>query len=253
MIGKGWKVTALALAVVLASWIGFGGQGEVKPVSAETTTSAASAASTITVGAEGSIKVEPDIAYVKFSVETRGANAKAAQQANADAFAAVEKVLYTTYGLAKQDVQTTGFDVQPEYNYTEKEGQVLKGYVANHSVQVSYRKLTEIGKLLDDLSAAGANRMNGVRFSTEKQDQYELEALKQAMTNADAKAAVLATSAKKQLGEVLNIVQGDVSPIPVIQTESLQMAKAMSDAASTSIQSGQIEISASVTVQYAMK
>ena len=249
---KGLQTAAIALAVLLVGWIGFDGRGEVKPVSAETTN--ATAVNTITVGAEGSIKAEPDIAYVNFSVETRGADAKTAQQANADKFAAVEKVLYTTYGLSKQDVQTVGFNVQPEYNYTEKEGQVLKGYVATHSVKVSFRKLAEIGKLLDDLSAAGANRMNGVQFSTEKQEQYELEALKKAMANADAKAAVLATSAKKQLGEVLNIVQGEVSPIPVVQAESLQMAKAMaSDAASTSIQGGQIEITTNVTVQYAMK
>ncbi|RUS45643.1 SIMPL domain-containing protein [Cohnella sp. AR92] len=247
---KGLQAAAVAVAIMLVGWIGFGGRGEVKPVSAETT----SVQNTITVGAEGSIKVEPDIAYVNVAVETRGADAKTAQQANATKFAAVEKVLYTTYGLSKQDVQTVSFDVQPEYNYTQNEGQVLKGYIANHSLRISYRKLADIGSLLDALTAAGANRMNGVQFGTEKQDQYELEALKKAMANADAKASVLASSAKKQVGEVLNIVQGNAAPIPVIETSFANAKMMASDAAaSTSIQSGQIEVNASVTVQYAMK
>lgn len=249
---RGLPIAALIAAAMLVGWIGFGDRGEAASVSAET---ANSALNTITVGAEGSIKVEPDVAYVTFTVETRGKTAQEAQQANADQFAAVEKTLYETYAMDKKDVQTTSFNVQPEYNYTEKEGQVLKGYVADHTVQVAYRKLEEIGKLLDALSAAGANRMNGVSFGTEKQEQYELEALKQAMENADAKAGVLASSAKRQLGAVLNIVQGDAAEIPsLVRAESAKLSfDAAASAASTSVQGGQIEIRTSVTVQYEMK
>lgn len=252
----GWKrglpIAALIMAVLLAGWIGFGGKGDAGVVSAE---SSGSAQNTITVGADGSIKVEPDVAYVNFTVETRGKTAQEAQQANATKFAAVEKTLYETYAIDKKDVQTTGFNVQPEYNYTQKDGQVLKGYVADHSVKVTYRKLDEIGKLLDALAAAGANQMNGVSFGTEKQDQYELDALKQAMANADAKAGVLADSAKRQLGAVLNIVQGNVDniPSPLIAENAKVLMSADSAAASTSVQTGQIEIKVSVTVQYEMK
>lgn len=207
----------------------------------------------ITVGGEGSIKVDPDIAYINASVETRGKTASEAQKANAEKFAAVEKVLYETFGIDKKNVQTTGFYVNPEYNYTEKEGQKLVGYVAVHSIQVKYAKLNEIGKLLDALSAAGVNRMEGVRFATDKAQEYELEALKKAMANADAKAAVLASSAKRGLGKVVNIVQGAVSAPPVlVRAEGAKMS-ADSLAGSTSVQTGQIEISTTVTVQYEMK
>lgn len=249
---RGLPVAALAAAILLVGWIGLGGKGDTGTVSAE---SSNTAQNTVTVGADGSIKVDPDVAYVSFTVETRGKTAQEAQQANATKFAAVEKTLYETYAIDKKDVQTTGYNVQPEYNYTEKDGQVLKGYVADHTVQVTYRKLDEVGKLLDSLSAAGANRMDGVTFGTEKQDQYELEALKQAMANADAKANVLATSAKRQLGAVLNIVQGNVDsiPSPMFAQNAKILASADSAAASTSVQTGQIEIKVSVTVQYAMK
>ncbi|RKP49808.1 DUF541 domain-containing protein [Cohnella endophytica] len=243
----------VALTVTAVAWIGYGrGAGNV--VAAEAAQTTASSANTVTVGASGSIKVDPDVAYLSLAVETRGAKAADAQQANADKFAGVEKTLYEKFAIDKKDVKTTGFNVQPEYNYTEKDGQVLKGYVAVHSIQVSYRKLDGIGKLFDALTASGANRLDGVQFSTEKSEQYELEALKKAMANADAKAGVLAVSAKRQLGAVLNIVQGDAQSIPVVMN---QMAKVAMDSAasfaSSSVQSGQIEISANVTVQYAMK
>jgi len=248
---RGLPVAALAAVIMAVGWIGFGGKSEVSTASAEGSNSAPN---TITVGADGSIKVDPDVAYVNFTVETRGKTAQEAQQANATKFASVEKTIYETFAIDKKDVQTTGFNVQPEYNYTEKDGQVLKGYVADHSVKVTYRKLDEVGKLLDALSASGANRVDGVAFGTEKQDQYELEALKQAMANAGAKANVLASSAKRQLGAVLNIVQGNVDSIPSpLTAEKAKVLASADSAAFTSVQTGQIEIDVSVTVQYEMK
>lgn len=249
------QVLMLAAVVLLVGWFGYG-KGEVNQVSAETIPASTTPVNTITVGATGSIKVEPDVAYLSLAVEARGSKASEAQQANADKFAAVEKVMYEKFGIDKKDVVTTSFDVRPEYNYTEKDGQVLKGYLAVHQIQVTYRKLPEVGKLFDALAAAGANRMDGVRFDTEKKDQYELEALKKAMENASAKANVLATSASRKLQGVINIVQGNVSNIPILygrEEAQMEMSKMAADSASTSVQSGQIEISTQVTVQYEMK
>ncbi|KIL37667.1 hypothetical protein SD71_03485 [Cohnella kolymensis] len=250
---RGVQVLILAVAVVVIGWFGMGREGPAV-VAAEGVP--ATASNTVTVGANGSIMVEPDVAYLNVAVETRGAKAGDAQKANADKFAAVEKTLYETFGIEKKDVKTTGFRVQPEYNFTEKEGQVLKGYLAVHSIQVTYRKLPEIGKLLDALSAAGANRMDGVQFDTEKKEQYELEALKKAMANASAKADVLATSANRQLKGVVNIVQGSVANNPIIMSttaESAMFAEDLAQRSSSSVQSGQIQITTSVTVQYNMQ
>ncbi|TVX99153.1 SIMPL domain-containing protein [Cohnella terricola] len=248
------KVLMVATAAVVIGWFGFA-KGEGSVVSAETGAVSAQPY-TVTVAAKGSVMVEPDVAYLSLAVESRGAKASDAQKANADKFAGVEKTLYEKFGIDKKDVKTTGFDVQPEYNYTEKDGRVLKGYVATHSIQVTYRKLPEIGKLFDALTASGANRLDGVQFSTEKKDQYELEALKKAMDNAGAKAGVLATSAKRELKGVVNIVQGDVVSSPILYATAAQAKlSVMSDSggASSSVQSGQIEISTQVTVQYEMK
>lgn len=256
---KGWQLGAATLALVLVGWLGFNnvgigsqGSGIANAEAAAAIGSAeAVAMNTITVGASGSIMIDPDIAYVRVAVETKGETAAKAQQANADRFAAVEKALYE-FKIDKKDVQTSGFQVYPEYNYTEKDGRKLVGYNATHSLQVAYRQLDDIGKLLDALSAAGANRIDGVQFGTEKAEQYELEALKKAMANAKAKADTLASSAGRQVKGVINIVQGASQTPPIVMTNVVAKSMAMADMATTSVQSGQIEISANVTVQYKM-
>jgi hypothetical protein len=249
------QLALLAAAVVIAGWLGFGGDGGHASAETSGTAAPAAAAHTITVQATGSVLVEPDVAYLNLAVETKGDTAQAAQQANAAKFAAVEKTLLDKFGLDAKDVKTTGFNVQAEYDYTEKNGRVLKGYTAVHQIQVTFRKLDQIGQLLDALSAAGANRMDGVTFGTEKQDQYELDALKKAMANAEAKANVLADAAKQQIKGVVSIVQGNPTQSPILMptTVAAKELASTADSASTSIQSGQIEISVDVTVQYEMQ
>jgi uncharacterized protein YggE len=253
MARKGWQWTSVVLAAAVLGWFGFGSNGgeiaKAEPVAA----TGVSAMNTITVGASGTVKVEPDVAYVNVAVETRGATAGEAQKTNANKFAAVEKALTDQFGVDKKDLQTSGFFVQAEYNYNDKDGRKLIGYIAVHSVQVKFRKLGEIGKLLDAVSSAGANRIDGVQFGTEKTEQYELEALKKAMVQAEAKANVLAQSAKRQVKGVVNIVQGAAAAPPVLYMSDMQ-AKTMSAAGEspTSVQTGQIEISVNVTVQYQM-
>jgi hypothetical protein len=256
MFKHGWKMTALALAAILVGWLGLGQGGKAAESAAAAATASGESAviNTITVQGTGLIMVDPDIAYVNAGVETRASTASEAQKLNAEKFAAVEQVLKDKYGLSGKDVQTTGFHVYPEYDYTERDGRKLVGYVAVHNVKISMRKLDQLGGLLDAISQAGVNRMDGVTFGTEKSETYELEALKKAMANADAKAQVLASSAKKQVKEVINIVQGGVSAPPVLMESVAKLAADASGAGySTSVQPGQIEIRTSVTVQYRMQ
>ena len=208
----------------------------------------------ITVSGKGEFEVAPDVAYLDVAVETRAATAKEAQANNATKFAALEAVLYQKYAIGKPDVKTTGFSVHPEYKYADNQAPKVIGYVAAHNIRITYRQLDKIGTLLDALSAAGANRMNGVQFDTEREDQYELQALEKAMANADGKAAVLAKASKRTLKGVLSVSQGGATAQPVYGMVMEKMANAASDSAGgTSIQSGQITVRTDITVMYEME
>lgn len=204
---------------------------------------------TITVTGNGEVEVEPDVAYIHFGVTTKADTAEAAQQDNANLFAQVDKVLYESYGIAKEDVKTTGFNVRPEYWYTDKEPPKVTGYTATHTVQVTYRKLDEVGALLDALTKAGVNQMNQIQFGSEKLSDYEVDALKKAVAEARIKAEALAASERRALKGVLQITESAANANYGFSSVGIARDMAASEA-STSISPGEIKIRKQVTVQY---
>ncbi|BBH23131.1 hypothetical protein Back11_44760 [Paenibacillus baekrokdamisoli] len=245
-------VPALAIAIGVGALTGVGGSG--KNAVYALGESNVQQKSTITVNGKGELQAAPDVAIVNVAVETRALTAKEAQSKNAVEFAGIKKLLFDTYKMASKDVQTVGFYVQPEYTYNNTDGtSKVKGYLATHSLQIKTRDLDGIGKLLDALSVSGANRIDGVQFDTEKQDEYELQTLDKAMANAKAKAQALAKAAGKQLKDVITISQNGVSSTPIFNQRNLAAAPDKSGGMDTSVETGQITLSTDITVVYEMQ
>jgi hypothetical protein len=207
----------------------------------------------INVVGKGEISVTPDIAYLSIGVNTEADTAQAAQKSNAAIILKLNKLLKDSWAIADKDIKTSQFYVQPNYTYSEKEGQKIKGYTANHVLTVSYRDLSKVGQLLDAASNAGANNINNVEFSVKNRDQYETQVIEKAMANAELKAGSIAKAAKRQLGMVLVVSQGDASN-PVVYYEQSLMSKAMDTASgATEVEAGEIKVSTQVSVQYELK
>lgn len=239
----------LGAAVLYGPVLGNSLKGDVA-LAAEPAAAVQSGVRTIAVSGQGSITVQPDVAYVNVGVITKGATANEAQAANAKAFEAIENALKGTFQIAQADIQTTGFYVQPEYNYSEKEAKLV-GYTATHRIEVTYRDLDRLGELLDAVSKAGANTINGIRFGTEKAEEYELAAIEKAMENAKVKAERIAKTAGRSVKGVLHVQHGSATPPPVLYP-AVRAELASMDAAGTSVQPGELEISATVHVTYEM-
>jgi len=208
---------------------------------------------TINVSGEGSISVVPDVAYVTFGLSTNATTAKEAQSLNAKSFVDIQKVLTNNYKLTAKDILTTGFFVQPVYVYPNNEDPKITGYNAVQNIQVTYRNLTNIGALLDDLASAGVNQFNGIQFDTEKRQDYELQAIDSAMSNADMKAKAIAQHAGQTIKGIINVsLNGDSGPVPPIYN-GVAIKAAASDASSptTSISPGSLKITTYVSVEYA--
>lgn len=245
-------VVSLAAAALFAASVvaqGVYKTGQEQPVAAAA--EEGTATHTITVTGKGTMEVAPDVAYVTLGVQTRAKTAEQAQNDNAKAFDQLEKVLRDTYHVAAKDMQTVGFHVNPEYRYAENKAPEVTGYVVSNTLQVTYRDLDRIGELLDAASKSGVNKVNGIRFATEKTDQYEIDVLDKAMANAKAKATAIAKTEERPLKGVMHVSQGAVSMPDGGFDQMLKTMDAASDSAySTSISSGQLTISTTVTVQY---
>lgn len=208
----------------------------------------------VNVTGSGELSIKPDIVTLSIGVETEASTAKEAQSGNSAKMAKIQSVLKDTWKVDAKDLQTGQFYVQPNYSYSEKEGQKVTGYTAYHSLTLTYRDLTKVGQLLDAVSEAGANRISDVRFSTENSDPYQEQVIGKAMNNAKLKAAAIAKSAGRTLGVVVNVSLSGGGETPIYMQNEMLMSKAAADTgASTTLEAGEVTLKATVNVTYELK
>ncbi|NMO97172.1 SIMPL domain-containing protein [Paenibacillus lemnae] len=208
----------------------------------------------VTVIGKGELSVKPDIVYLSIGAESSAATAQSAQRHNAQKMEKVMNVLKTTWKIDDKDIKTEQFSVQPNYTYTEKDGQQVKSYTARHTLQVTLRDLSKVGELLDDVSEAGANSIGNARFSVENRDAFEAQVLEKAMANAALKAQAIAKASQRQLGLVVSVVEGQVQTYGFeYAQQEMSMNSAAADKAVTSVEPGEIKLSTQLQVQYELK
>ena len=118
--------------------------------------------SVVVASGEAVVKRAPDRAFVSIAAESRARTSRDAQLLNAEAMTAVLAKLKST-GIPGDGIQTTGYDIQPEFDYANGK-QTVRGYVARNSIEVRVDELPKLGDILDIAVGAGATSVAGVRF-----------------------------------------------------------------------------------------
>lgn len=211
--------------------------------------------SIVTVVGNGEISVKPDIAYLSIGVKTQASTAKAAQAGTAEKISKLTAILKDQWKINGKDLKTGNFYVQPNYTYSEKDGQKIKGYTSSHMLQITYRDLDKVGKLLDTVSEAGANQINNVNFGIEHPEQFEAEVIEKAVKSAHNRAKAIAKSSGRQLGAELSISQsGSDSSLYVQNYQMLEKAQAMGSVADhTTVEIGEINVKMRLNIVYELK
>ena len=110
---------------------------------------------------------------------------------------------------------------------------------------MTVRDLGRAGALVDQAVAAGADQVSGPFLTASGRQQLERQALAAAFDDAKAKAQALARSAGASLGQALQVSEGGAQPIPLTGRAT--------PAAATKIEPGTQEITAQVSVTFALK
>lgn len=222
----------------------------VAPVTAQQTVP--SVPQVVTVG-RGDVDIKPDRAQVLFSVETRASTAATAAAENSRRQRAVLDTLQQL-GVAPDQLQTAYLQVTPEMVYP---GQGLppkvSGYIARNSVRVEVLKLDQTGILVDAGLAKGSTGIGGLQFYSSKEAESRREALSKAVIAARLDAEVMAKAAGYRLGELLEIIGNQQPSSPVSFGMELRSARASIDTGPTPVNPGEIKISQTVTVRWAVK
>jgi uncharacterized protein YggE len=199
---------------------------------------------------EAVVKRAPDRAFVSVSAEARARTSKEAQRLNADAMTAVLSKLKSA-GLAGDAIQTTGYDIQPEFDYNNGK-QTLRGYVARNSLEVRIDELPRLGDVLDIAVGAGATSVSGIRFDLKDRSGAEREALQHAVEDARARATAAATGAGMKVDRIVRIEEqrGAIVPPP---PRPMMAMRAEAPGNATPVVAGELEIRSSVTLTAAIR
>ena len=206
----------------------------------------------VTTG-EGIVKQAPDRAWVTIAAESRARTPQDAQRMNTDAMTSViEKV--KSLGVAADAIQTTGYNLQPEFDYANGK-QTLRDYLARNQVQVRVDALAKLGDLLASSVGAGATSVSSIRFDLKDREAVERDALRRAVRDARARADAAASGAGVQIERVIRIDEqrdfGGIQPRPMAMRAG-GAGGGMAEAA-VPVEAGEIEIRARVTLTVAIR
>lgn len=214
----------------------------------------------IWVGGTGEIALSPDIALIRLGVETTSPSVTEARDEAATAMDAVVTAVKNN-GLTDEDIQTTSFNIWPQYDRQEvmtngvrSSVRVLTGYTVSNSAVIKVRDLDTVGTIIDDVVDAGgdAGRINGIDFSIEDPGAYTTQLREDAVNSALENAQHFATLTGVTLGKLVYVTE--VSDTPIVQgiAESRAFAMAAPAAAATGISGGSLDLTLTVRAGFAI-
>ena len=239
---KNWLVgISLALVLAIVGLCGCAAPGQVNLVTQE---------EGIWVTGEGEVMAVPDIATLRLGIAAQAATVAEAQSEATEAMTKVMDTLIDN-GVAENDIQTQHFSIYQVTRWDrEIEEEVVIGYRVTNMVTAKIRDIDKAGTIIDAVAEAGGDltRIDGISFSVDDPSAYYEEAREKAMADAKAKAEQLATLAGVTLGKPTYISEGTQIPPPIY----FRGADAEMAAPSTPISPGEMEISLTVQVVYAI-
>ena len=201
----------------------------------------------ITVQATGTADVVPDAVRVSLAVSVLAeTNDVALAQASASADAVRQTLLEMK--IDEADFATQGLSVNPEYTYTEAEGQKVVGYRATQVFDVLVRDAANAGAVIDAvISKGGVNVSVNSTYPVVEDATAGAEAAREdAVAKARAKAEAYAELIGVELGDIVYLTEIN-APTNVVAAKS---SDAMAEGAATQIDLGTQEVTVTVEVRW---
>jgi uncharacterized protein YggE len=199
----------------------------------------------------GNVIGTPDRAQVTFSVQTENTDVKLAQAENVLKMARVQDALIAT-AIPRDALKTTGYSIYPVYEESKDLlAPKIKTYQVTNSLTVTLHDVSRTGEVIDTAVANGINQATSIQFmlSDEQAQVLRTEALKEAVSRARSDADTVAAAMGTPITGVKKAEIGSGYTPVYFQNYAMDEAASKS-AAATPIQSGDITVSATVTVTY---
>jgi uncharacterized protein YggE len=207
----------------------------------------------IVVTGNATVMATPDRAAFTVTVSNSGRDADAVLDANA------ERSEHMIEGLHAAEVelvrlQTRGVRLTPQWSPRPRNASAdwrpeIVGYTASNRIEIVTTELDRVGTLLSAAVEAGANGVDGIRFTLEDDAEARAMAIRRATATALREADVMAEAAGIARGEVLELRLDHAHtslPQPVARMESSAMMAA--DVRAVPTEAGEVRVDAAVTI-----
>lgn len=201
----------------------------------------------LTVQATGTADIVPDAVRVSLGVSVLAdTNEKAL--AEASNVAAVVRDTLTGSGIDPADIATQSLTVNPEYTYTEAEGQQLIGYRASQFFDVLIRDAANAGSVIDEVVSRGGPNVtvNSTTPVVDDASDAAVAAREDAVAKARGKAEAYAKLLDVELGDIVYLTEMS-APVNVMAGARADMAV---ESAATVIDLGTQEVSVTIEVRW---
>jgi len=208
------------------------------------------------VTGSGTVYAKADIANLEVGLKT-GAK-KTAAEATKESTVKMDDIIQELkkLNIDEKDIKTTGYNLSPVYNWTDKTGQQLVGYEVSQNLTLKIRDLSKIGDVIAKTTEKGANQMGNINFTIDDEYALKNQARELAIQKAKEKAVMIAQQSGMKLGAVKSVYENSnpvVSPMVYSNAKLDMTAGGAESLSSPSIQSGQNEIKVDVTLMYEVK
>ena len=198
-------------------------------------------------------RIAPDRASIGAGVTTQALSAVDAMRQNSVRMNALIDALKSA-GIPERDIQTSGFNLSPQYDYTpQQQGNPprLVGYQVSNQLTVVTADTARIGALIDTLVTAGGTNISGPSFFVAETDAMLDTARETAMRRATERANRYARAAGYSSARLVTVSEGGgFQPQPMMMMSRAENAPA--DMGNV-IQPGQVTNGITLNVQFRLE
>lgn len=200
----------------------------------------------VSVSGEGIVKVVPDQVKIQLSVENTGNDVVQLKNQNDKTVDAVLKLI-KQFNVLDADIQTQHVRLNKSYDYNKKS----YNYSASQTITVLLKDLINYDALISGLVEKGINRIDGIVFSSSKNEALKKEARKKAIENAKMKAEEYASVLGQSIGKAIQISEPSnySPPNPLYRMEAMSV----SDSGIQTLAVGEINIMQTVQVIFELE
>ncbi|SDJ75506.1 hypothetical protein SAMN05216226_108178 [Halovenus aranensis] len=195
----------------------------------------------ISVSATGSAETQPDLAKLQVVIKSEGEDPATIREELADSSSELEEAL----NEADVDYKTVDYEIREPYR-NEPDS---PNYVGRHAFQITVNNPDNVGDIVDVATSAGAEIQRlDMTLSDEKRQELRDQAIENAMDDARHQAETIATAGDLVVNDVITVDASQRGYRPLTFNSTPQADGG--DGAATSIQTGQVSVSYSVSVTY---